>query len=140
LKAVTKQLTKAKIYIRHKRDIKALEEKVAKAQAVVKDLGNPPPKFLKAAEQVKSLPNTIHKLGQGGIAGLKGAFVSSFCHFHVEILKVCTIAFVCQSSTLIVIPFAIKDASQYYLEWRFSILICDSAPGSQKFQMTHWRF
>jgi hypothetical protein len=95
LKAVIEQLTKAKIYIRPQLDIKALEEKVAEAQAVVEDVSNPPPKFLKAAE-VKSLPNTTHRLGQDGIAGLKAAFVSTFCYFHVKISKVRTIAFVCQ--------------------------------------------
>jgi hypothetical protein len=63
---------------------------------VVEDVGNPSPKNLKAAEQVKSLPNTTHRLDQGGIAGLKAAFVSTFYHFHVEISKVRTIAFVCQ--------------------------------------------
>jgi hypothetical protein len=94
LKAVTEQLTKANIYIRPKQNIKALEEKVAEAQAVVKDVGNPPPKILKAAERVKSLPNTTHRLGQSGIVGLKAAFVSTFYYFHVEISKVCTAVFV----------------------------------------------
>jgi hypothetical protein len=84
---------------------------------------------------VKSLPNTTYRLGQGGIASLKEAFVSTFCRFHVEISKIRTVAFVCQSNTLIAIPFAIKDASQHYLEWRFGVLIWDSAPGSPKFQM-----
>jgi hypothetical protein len=121
LKAVIEQLTKAKIYIRPERDIKALEEKFAEAQAVVEDVGNPPLKFLKAAERVKSLSNTIHRLSQGGIAGLKAAFVSTFCRFHVEISKVRTIAFVCQSSTLIAIPFEMKFALQHYLEWRFGV-------------------
>jgi hypothetical protein len=107
---------------------------------MVEDIGNPPPKFLKATEQMKSLPNTIHTLGQCGIDGLKAAFVSTFCRFHAKISKVHTIVFVYQSSTLIAIPFAMKDAMQYYLEWRFGILICDSASRSQNFQMVLWRF
>jgi hypothetical protein len=135
LKAITEQLTKAKIYFRLEWDIKALEEKVVEAQAMAEDVGNPPPKFLKAAERVKTLPNTIHRLGQGGIAGLKAAFVSILCRFHVEISKVRTVAFICQSSTLIATPFAVKYASQHDLEWRFGVLICDSLPGSQEFQM-----
>jgi hypothetical protein len=45
-----------------------------------------------------------------------------------------------QSSTLIAIPFAMKDSSQYYVQWRFGVLICDSAPGSQKFQIALWHF
>ncbi len=34
-------------------------------------------KFLKAAERVKLVPPTTHMLGQGGIPGLKAAFVST---------------------------------------------------------------
>ncbi len=40
-------------------------------------VGDPPLKFLKAVERVKLVPNTTHRLGQGGILGLKAAFVST---------------------------------------------------------------
>ncbi|CAM6023593.1 unnamed protein product [Sphagnum balticum] len=38
------------------------------------EVGDPPLKFLKAAERVKLVPPTTHRLGQGGIPGLKAAF------------------------------------------------------------------
>jgi hypothetical protein len=57
--------------------MKALELKVAKCQLVVDEVGDPPLKFFKAAERVKLVPNTTHRLGQGGIPGLKAAFVST---------------------------------------------------------------
>jgi len=57
--------------------MKALELKVAECQLVVDEVGDPPLKFLKAAERVKLVPNTTHRLGQGGIPGLKAAFVST---------------------------------------------------------------
>jgi len=44
---------------------------------VVDEVGDPPLKFLKATERVKLVPNTTHKLGQGGIPGLEAAFVST---------------------------------------------------------------
>jgi hypothetical protein len=44
---------------------------------VVDEVGDPPLKFLKAAERVKLVPNTTHMLGQGGIPGLKAAFVNT---------------------------------------------------------------
>jgi hypothetical protein len=44
---------------------------------VVDEVGDTPLKFLKAAERVKLVPNTTHRLGQGGIPGLKAAFVST---------------------------------------------------------------
>jgi hypothetical protein len=43
---------------------------------VVDEVGDPPLKFLKAVERVKLVPPTTHRLGQGGIPGLKVAFVS----------------------------------------------------------------
>ncbi len=80
LKEVTEQLAKAKKarkFGRSDHDMKALELKVAECQLVVDEVGDPPLKFLKAAERVKLVPNTTHRLGQGGIPGLKAAFVST---------------------------------------------------------------
>ncbi len=80
LKEVIEQLAKAKKareFGRSDRDLKALELKVAKCQSVVDKVGDPPLKFLKAAERVKQVPNTTHRLGQGGIPGLKATFVST---------------------------------------------------------------
>jgi len=80
LKEVTEQLAKAKKareFGRSDRDLKALELKVAECQSVVDEVGDPPLKFLKAAKRVKLVPNTTHMLGQGGIPGLKAAFVST---------------------------------------------------------------
>ncbi|CAK9210288.1 unnamed protein product [Sphagnum troendelagicum] len=52
----------------------ALELKLAECQSVVDEVGDPPLKFLKAAERVKLVPPSTHRLGQGGIPGLKAAF------------------------------------------------------------------
>jgi len=49
---------------------------------VVDEVGDPPLKFLKAAERVKLVPNTTHRLGQGGILGLKATFVNTFLLLH----------------------------------------------------------
>ncbi|CAK9227663.1 unnamed protein product [Sphagnum troendelagicum] len=79
LKEVTEQLAKAKKareFGRSDRDLKALDLKVAECQSMVDEVGDPPLKFLKAAERVKLVPNTTHRLGQGGIPGLKSAFAS----------------------------------------------------------------
>jgi len=57
--------------------LKALELKLAECQSVVDEVGDPPLKFLKAAERVKMVPNTTHRLGQGGIPDFKAAFVST---------------------------------------------------------------
>jgi hypothetical protein len=86
LKEITKQLAKAKKareFGRSNRDLKALELKLAECQSVVDEVGDPPLKFLKAAERVKLVPNTTHRLRQGGIPDLKAAFVSTlpFLHF-----------------------------------------------------------
>ncbi|CAN5957940.1 unnamed protein product [Sphagnum jensenii] len=78
LKEITEQLAKAKKareFGRSDRDLKALELKLAKCQSVVDEVGDPPLKFLKATERVKLVPNTTHRLGQGGIPGLKAAFI-----------------------------------------------------------------
>ncbi|CAK9191471.1 unnamed protein product [Sphagnum troendelagicum] len=79
LKEITKQLAKAKKARKFRRsdyDLKTLELKLAECQLVVDEVGDPPLKFLKAAERVKLVPNTTHRLGQGGIPGLKAAFAS----------------------------------------------------------------
>jgi len=85
LKEITEQLAKAKKareFGRSDRDLKALELKLTECQSVVDEVGDPPLKFLKAAERVKSVPNTTHMLGQGGIPGLKIAFVSTLPLLH----------------------------------------------------------
>jgi hypothetical protein len=85
LKEITEQLAKAKKareFGRFDRDLKALELKLAKCQSVVDEVGDPPLKFLNAAERVKLVPNTTHRLGQGGIPGLKAAFVSTLPLLH----------------------------------------------------------
>ncbi|CAK9234313.1 unnamed protein product [Sphagnum troendelagicum] len=79
LKEITEQLAKAKKAResgRSDRDLKALELKLAECQSVVDEVGDPPLKFLKAAERVKLVPPSTHRLGQGGIPGLKAAFAS----------------------------------------------------------------
>ncbi|CAK9205383.1 unnamed protein product [Sphagnum troendelagicum] len=79
LKEIIEQLAKAKKARelgRSDRDLKALEVKLAECQSVVDEVGDPPLKFLKAAERVKLVPPTTHRLGQGGIPGLKAAFAS----------------------------------------------------------------
>ncbi|CAK9264691.1 unnamed protein product [Sphagnum jensenii] len=56
MKEITEQLTKAKKareFGRSDRDLKALELKLAECQSVVDEVGDPPLKFLKAAERVK---------------------------------------------------------------------------------------
>ncbi len=85
LKEIIEQLAKAKKareFGRSDRDLKALELKLAKCQLVVDEVGDPPLKFLNATKQVKLVPNTTHKLGQGGIPGLKATFVSTFPLLH----------------------------------------------------------
>ncbi|CAK9277044.1 unnamed protein product [Sphagnum jensenii] len=81
LKEITEQLAKAKKAResgRSDRDLKALELKLAECQLVVDEVGDPPLKFLKAAERVKLVPPTTHRLGQGGIPGLKAAFYKRY--------------------------------------------------------------
>ncbi len=64
------------------RDLKALKLKLVECQSVVDEVGDPPLKFLKAAERMKLVPPTTHRLGQGGIPGLKVAFVSTLPLLH----------------------------------------------------------
>jgi predicted RNA-binding Zn ribbon-like protein len=83
LKEITQQLAKAKRARelgRSDHDLKALELKLAECQSVVDEVSDPPLKFLKAAERVKLVPPTTHRLG--GIPGLKTAFVSSLLLLH----------------------------------------------------------
>jgi hypothetical protein len=85
LKEIIEQLVKAlkaREFGRFNRDLKALELKLAECQSVVDEVGDPPLKFLKAAKRVKLVPPTTHKLGQGGIPGLKAAFVSTLPLLH----------------------------------------------------------
>jgi hypothetical protein len=49
---------------------------------VVDEVGDPPLKFFKAAERMKLVANTTHRLGQGGIPDLKAAFVSTLPLLH----------------------------------------------------------
>ncbi|KAH8958106.1 hypothetical protein BDL97_06G005600 [Sphagnum fallax] len=81
LKEIIEQLAKAKKARelgRSDRDLKALEVKLAECQSVVDEVGDPPLKFLKAVERVKLVPPTTHRLGQGGIPGLKAAFYKRY--------------------------------------------------------------
>jgi hypothetical protein len=85
LKEITEQLakaSKAREFGRSDRDLKALELKLAECQSMVEEVGDPPLKFLKAAKRVKLVPPTTHRLGQGGIPGLKIAFVSTLPLLH----------------------------------------------------------
>ncbi len=91
LKEITEQLTKARKAResgRSNRDLKALKLKFAECQSVVDEVGDPPLKFLKAAKRVKLVPNTTHRLGQGGILGLKVAFVSTLPLLHFFLAKI----------------------------------------------------
>jgi hypothetical protein len=51
-------------------------------------VGDPPLKFFKAVERMKLVPNTTHRLGQGGIPGLKAAFVSTLPLLHFFLTKI----------------------------------------------------
>ncbi len=85
LKEIIEQLAKAKKAResrRSDRDLKALELELVECQLMVDEVGDPPLKFLKAAERVKLVPPTTHKLGQGGIPSLKAAFVSTLPLLH----------------------------------------------------------
>src|SRR5450759_3391793 len=77
LKDATEQARRAMEAGKSDRDLKALEAKVAQLQKLVEEVGPAPSKFIKATERVALTPNSTHKLGQGGLPGLKSAFVSS---------------------------------------------------------------
>ncbi len=90
LKEIIEQLAKAKKAResgRSDRDLKALELKLAECQSVVDKVGDPPLKFLKAAERVKLVPSTTHRLGQGGIPDLKATFVNTLPLLHFFFCK-----------------------------------------------------
>ncbi len=92
LKEITEQLAKAKKAResgRSNRDLKALELKLAECQSVVDDVVDPPLKFLNATERVKLVPPTTHRLEQGGIPGLKVAFVSTLPLLQFFSAKIC---------------------------------------------------
>jgi predicted RNA-binding Zn ribbon-like protein len=64
LKEITEQLAKAKKarkFGRSNCDLKALELKLAECRSVVDEVGDPPLKFLKAAERVKQVEINIFK-------------------------------------------------------------------------------
>jgi predicted RNA-binding Zn ribbon-like protein len=91
LKEIIEQLAKARKAResgRSDRDLKALELKLVECQSVVDEVGDPPLKFFKATERVKLVLNTTHKLGQGGIPGLKAAFVSTLPILHLFPAKI----------------------------------------------------
>jgi hypothetical protein len=139
LKEITEQLAKAKKareFGRSDRDLKALELKLVKCQSMVDEVGDPPLKFLKAAERMKMVPNTTHRLGQGGIPGLKAAFVStlnplfqffpanthmlmSFCPIKLDFLRylcdVITLSYLCDANCIAKTGI-----------WSFGLLGCDS--------------
>ncbi len=91
MKEITKQLAKARKARESRRfdlDLKALELKLSECQSVVDEVGDPPLKFFKAIERMKLVPNTTHRLGQGGIPDLKAAFVSTFPLLHFFLAKI----------------------------------------------------
>jgi len=139
LKEIIGQLAKAKKareFGRSDRDLKALELKLAECQSVVDEVGDPPLKFLKAAERVKMVPNTTHRLGQGGILGLKAAFVSTLnplLHFfptkiHMLVsfypVKLDFLRYLCDAITLRYLCDANCIAKIGI--WSFGLLGCDS--------------
>jgi hypothetical protein len=139
LKEITEQLAKvkkAREFGRSDRDLKALELKLAECQSVVDEVGDPPLKFLKAAERVKMVPNTTHRLGQGGIPGLKAAFVSTlnpFLHFfptktHMLVsfcpVKLDFLRYLCDAIPLRYLCDANCIAKTCI--WSFGLLGCDS--------------
>ncbi len=122
LKEITEQLAKArkaKEFGRSDHDLKALELKLAECQSVVDEVGDPPLKFLKAAERVKLVPNTTHRLGQGGIPGLKAAFVSTLPlqsnRTIYDTFAMIPLQYLCNVNCIAKIGI-----------WRFGVLGCDS--------------
>ncbi len=111
LKEITEQLAKAKKAResgRSDRDPNALELRLAECQSVVDEVGDPPLKFLKATERVKLVPPTTHRLGQGGIPGLKAAFVSILPLLHFFLQRFVSI----ESHRTVWDTFAMRIASQ----------------------------
>ncbi len=122
LKEITEELAKAKKareFGRSNRDLKALELKLAECQSVVDEVGDPPLKFLNAAERVKLVPNTTHRLGQGGIPGLKAAFVST--------LPLQSNRTICDTFAMIPLRYLCDAHCIAKIGiWRFGVLGCDS--------------
>ncbi len=111
LKEITEQLAKAKKAResgRSNRDLKALKLKLGECQSVVDEVGDPQLKFLKATERVKLVPPTTHKLGQGGIPGLKATFVSILPLFHFFLQRFVSV----ESHRIVWDTFAMRIASQ----------------------------
>ncbi|CAK9200262.1 unnamed protein product [Sphagnum troendelagicum] len=102
LKEITEQLAKAKKARksgRSDRDLKALELKLAECQSVVDEVGDPPLKFLKAAERVKMVPPTTHRLGQG-LFGIPFAMrIASQRCFKWRLVRKGTMLFVSQTAS-----------------------------------------
>ncbi|CAK9869661.1 unnamed protein product [Sphagnum jensenii] len=130
LKEIIEQLAKAKKakeFGRFDCDLKALELKLAECESVMDEVGDPPLKFLQAAERVKIVPNTTHRLGQGGIPGLKAAFISTLnplLHFfpaktHMLVsfypVKLDCLRYLCDANCIAKTSI-----------WSFSLLGCDS--------------
>ncbi len=120
LKEITEQLAKAKKareFGRSDRDLKALELKLAECQSVVDEVGDPPLKFLKAVEQMKLVPSTTHRLGQGGIPGLKAAFVSTL---PLQSNKTICDTF-CDDTFAIPLRCELHRKDRYMAFWRFGL-------------------
>ncbi|CAM6003398.1 unnamed protein product [Sphagnum balticum] len=139
LKEIIEQLAKAKKARelgRSDRDLKALEVKLAECQSVVDEVGDPPLKFLKAAERVKLVPPTTHRLGQGGIPGLKAAFESTLPLLHFFLAKIRIKLSFCQVKYfLFVIPLRCelhrKDRSNGYKRYKRKITAAEMTMGQE---------
>ncbi len=86
---------------------------------MVDEVGDPPLKFLKAAERVKLVPNTTHRLGQGGIPGLKATFVSTLPlqsnRTICDTFAMIPLRYLCDANCIAKIGI-----------WRFGVLGCNS--------------
>ncbi len=77
---------------------------------MVDEVGDPPLKFFKATERMKLVPPTTHRLGQGGIPGLKAAFVSILLLFHFFLQRFISV----ESHRTVWDTFAMRITSQRY--------------------------
>jgi hypothetical protein len=82
--------------------------KLAECQSVVDEVGDPPLKFLKAAKQVKLVPNTTHRLGQGGILGQ-----SSICKYPPSPPFLS-----CKDSNKVIVEFLSSQIGQFAIPLR----------------------
>ncbi len=89
---------------------------------MVDEVGDPPLKFLKAIERVKVVPNTTHRLGQGGILDLKATFVSTLPLLHFFPAKIRIKLSFCQ------------------VKYDFLRYLCDANCIAKIGQMAFWRF